>query len=48
MPQVLIAAWQDIWQMTDDDFGGKRNYITDFEIYHQHHSEIYIGITPPA
>ena len=44
MPQVLIDAWQQIWQMSDSDFGGKRNYRTDFELYNQNSAEIYIGI----
>jgi predicted transcriptional regulator YdeE len=44
MPQVLIDAWQQIWQMDESDLGGKRNYKTDFEIYNQNSAEIYIGI----
>ena len=38
MPQVLIDAWKEIWQMDDGDFGGKRKYRTDFEIYGQNDS----------
>ena len=51
MPEVVINAWQQIWQMTASDFGGKRAYIADFEIYDQRASDpdntivdIYIGI----
>ncbi len=33
MPDVVRNAWFSIWQMTDADFGGKRRYATDFEIY---------------
>ena len=33
MPAVVIESWQQIWQMTSKDFGGKRRYIADFEIY---------------
>jgi len=51
MPNVVIQAWQEIWQMNEDDFGGKRAYIADFEVY-DHRSydpsnavvDIYIGI----
>ncbi len=35
MPAVLIDAWQQIWQMTENDFVGKRAYIADFELYDQ-------------
>lgn len=51
MPQVIIAAWQDIWQMKEKDFGGKRSYRADFELYDEragdpNHSvvDVYIGI----
>ena len=51
MPDVVISAWQKIWNMKTDDFGGKRTYITDFEIYDQRSTDpnnsiidIYIGI----
>jgi predicted transcriptional regulator YdeE len=51
MPQVVISAWQQIWQMTSEDFEGNRAYIADFEIYDQRASDptnasldIYIGI----
>ncbi len=51
LPDVVIAAWQQIWQMTSLDFGGKRTYKADFEIYDQrvvdpNHAtvDIYIGI----
>lgn len=33
MPGVVIEAWQKIWNMTPQDFGGKRAYLADFEIY---------------
>lgn len=35
MPTVVISAWQAIWQMDSADFGGKRRYQADFEIYDQ-------------
>ena len=51
MPDIVIGAWQQIWQMEPSDFEGKRTYIADFEIYDQravdpNNSEvdIYIGI----
>jgi len=51
MPDIVIASWQEIWKMTQDDFGGKRNYIADFEVYDKRSSDpnnmvidIYIGI----
>ena len=51
MPQVVIDAWQEIWQMTDEDFEGKRTYLADFEVYDQRAEnpneavvDIYIGI----
>ena len=32
-PDVLIDAWEKIWKMDSLDFGGRRKYIADFEIY---------------
>jgi predicted transcriptional regulator YdeE len=51
MPDVIRNAWLKIWTMTENDFGGKRRYATDFEIYDERASDhqnivmdIYIGI----
>lgn len=51
MPNVCIDMWKDIWKMNSSDFGGKRAYIADFEVYDersQDHNnvvlDIYIGI----
>lgn len=51
MPDVVISAWQKIWTMKENDFAGKRKYISDFEIYDERASDpnntvidIYIGI----
>jgi predicted transcriptional regulator YdeE len=51
MPQVCISAWQDIWRMSYNDFGGNRAYIADFEVYDERASDmgnavfdIYIGL----
>jgi predicted transcriptional regulator YdeE len=34
-PDVVINAWQKIWQMSATDFGGERAYHADFELYDQ-------------
>lgn len=51
MPQVVIAAWQEIWQMRDTDLGGKRAYQADFELYDERARDpqktvvdLYIGV----
>lgn len=51
MPEVVINAWMQIWQMTAKDFEGERAYIADFEVYDQRASDpldaildVYIGI----
>ncbi len=51
MPEVVINAWQQIWKMSANDFGGDRTYAADFEYYDQRATDpantsldIYIGI----
>lgn len=51
MPGVCIEMWQNIWQLSENQLGGERTYIADFEIYDErsHNPEsaildIYIGI----
>lgn len=51
MPEVVINAWQQIWQMSASDLGGERAYVADFEVYDQRaidpantSLDIYIGI----
>ncbi|MFZ4116108.1 MAG: GyrI-like domain-containing protein [Chthoniobacterales bacterium] len=51
MPQVCIAAWQEVWKMTPETLGGQRSYFADFEIYDDRALDpkntvldIYIGI----
>ncbi|MGB6977326.1 MAG: GyrI-like domain-containing protein [Gammaproteobacteria bacterium] len=51
IPTVVIQAWQQIWQMSNVQLGGHRNYQTDFEVYDQRANnpndailDIYIGI----
>lgn len=55
MPDVVREPWFKIWQMTPKDFGGKRNYLADFEVYDERASnhqnivlDIFIGIDSPA
>lgn len=51
MPAVCIDMWKRIWTMNEADFGGKRTYIADFEIYDGRSQDplhtvldIYVGI----
>ena len=51
MPNVVIEAWQKIWQMTEQDFGKPRRFSADFEVYDEQASDpqnatldVYIGI----
>lgn len=51
MPQVIIEAWQKIWNYSEQDLGGKRLYHTDFERYDERAldpcntvADVYIGI----
>jgi predicted transcriptional regulator YdeE len=51
IPKVVIEAWQEIWEMSDQELGGKRGYQADFEIYDQRALDqskavldIYLGI----
>lgn len=51
MPEVVREPWFKIWNMTEQELGGKRRYAADFEIYDERaadHSnivlDIYIGI----
>ena len=50
MPAVCIDIWQDVWE-NDAQFGGKRRYLADFEIYDERASDhsnvvldVYVGI----
>ena len=50
-PNVVIDTWQKIWQMSDEELGGTRSYIADFEIYDERSYDpanavvdIYIGL----
>ncbi len=51
LPDIVIAAWREIWQLQPQDFAGKRRYLADYEIYDQRaidptqaEVDIYIGI----
>lgn len=51
MPLVIIQAWQEIWQMSEDTLGGKRTFGVDFESYDERAMnpmaaiiDIYVGI----
>lgn len=51
MPDVIVNAWNEIWKMTPKEFGGKRAFKTDFEIYDERAADhqkivldLYIGI----
>ena len=50
-PNIVIDAWQKIWQMSDKELGGTRSYVADFEIYDERSYDpenaivdIYIGL----
>ncbi|MGO9938905.1 MAG: GyrI-like domain-containing protein [Terracidiphilus sp.] len=52
MPGVLQAAWDRIWHMAPGELGGKRAFLTDYEIYDKRtvdpqnaQVEIHIGLT---
>lgn len=51
MPEVIVNAWNEIWEMTHKELGGERSYKTDFEIYDERATDhqnivldLYIGI----
>jgi len=52
MPDVVIQAWQKIWELEENgSIGSKRNYAVDFELYDSRAQDpsrsvvdIYIGI----
>lgn len=33
MPNIVIEAWQNIWEMPEEDLGGKRSFLADLEVY---------------
>jgi predicted transcriptional regulator YdeE len=55
MPRVLQATWRRIWEMSPTEMGGKRAFVTDYEIYDERSAnpanaqvEVHIGITPTS
>jgi predicted transcriptional regulator YdeE len=51
MPDVIVNAWQYVWEMTPQQLGGERRYKTDFEIYDERAADhqrivldLYIGL----
>ncbi len=52
MPDVIVNAWKEIWEMTPSELGGRPRYGTDFEIYDERAADhqrivldVYVGIT---
>jgi predicted transcriptional regulator YdeE len=55
MPGILQAAWAKIWRMSSLELGGKRAFVTDYEVYDQRGAdpahaqvEIHIGLKPAS
>jgi predicted transcriptional regulator YdeE len=53
MPGVLQSAWARIWKMSATELGGKRAFVTDYEIYDARSAnmqsaqvEIHVGLVP--
>ena len=53
MPDVLLKAWNTVWTISQQDLGGKRTYVTDFELYDERAKDhqnivldLYIAIKP--
>jgi predicted transcriptional regulator YdeE len=51
--QVVPAAWQRIWATPPDQLGGKRAFLTDYEVYDRRSADpgnaqvdIHIGLQP--
>ena len=47
MPDVIRDAWFAIWDMSEDELGGPRSYLTDFEVYDERasdHSRIVLDV----
>jgi predicted transcriptional regulator YdeE len=52
---VLQAEWKKIWAMPPEQMGGKRTFLTDYEIYDQRSAdqqhaqiEIHVGLKPSS
>lgn len=47
MPSVISDAWLAIWNMSQEELGGARAYLTDFEIYDERaadHNQIVLDV----
>ena len=51
MPDVIINAWEMIWGMPSEKMGGRRSYLTDFEVYDERSTDhqrivldLYVGL----
>jgi predicted transcriptional regulator YdeE len=55
MPDVLQAAWKRIGQMSREEMGGQRAFVTDYEVYDGRSADpkharvpICVGLKPPT
>ena len=53
--ELLQAEWKKIWAMPPEQMGGKRAFLTDYEVYDQRSAdqkhaqiEIHIGLKPSS
>jgi predicted transcriptional regulator YdeE len=53
--QMVPGTWKEIWQMPHEELGGKRSFLSDYEVYGRHATDptnaivdIYVGIEPEA
>lgn len=53
MPDVLLKVWKTVWNISPKDLGGRRTYVTDFELYDERAKDhqnivldLYIAINP--
>jgi predicted transcriptional regulator YdeE len=53
--EMVPGTWKEIWQMPREEMGGKRAFLTDYEIYGSQATDprnavvdIYIGLEPVA
>jgi predicted transcriptional regulator YdeE len=51
--EVMQRAWREIWQIAPEELGGKRAFLTDYEIYDERAAdptdamvEIHLGLEP--
>ncbi len=53
MPDVLLNVWNTVWKSSPEELGGRRTYVTDFEIYDERAADhqkivldLFIAIEP--